>query len=101
MIANICSFERMEAAINEFQPFKAPGPHGLYPMLLQKGWNQLKRCNHVIFQACLRISYVTSAWKEGTGISLPKPRKESYFEPYDHFNFFPTEMVGKTNSVSY
>ena len=24
MIANICSFERMEAAINEFQPFKAP-----------------------------------------------------------------------------
>ena len=28
MIANICSFERMEAAINEFQPFKAPGPDG-------------------------------------------------------------------------
>ena len=27
MVANICSFERMEAAINEFQPFKAPGPH--------------------------------------------------------------------------
>ena len=39
MIANICSFERMEAAINEFQPFKAPGPDGLYPVLLQKGWN--------------------------------------------------------------
>ena len=36
MIANICSFERMEAAINEFQPFKAPGPDGLYPVLLQK-----------------------------------------------------------------
>ena len=34
MIANICSFERMEAAINEFQPFKAPGPDGLYPVLL-------------------------------------------------------------------
>ena len=33
MIANICSFERMEAAINEFQPFKAIGPDGLYPVL--------------------------------------------------------------------
>ena len=26
MIANICSFKRMEAAINKYQPFKAPGP---------------------------------------------------------------------------
>ena len=37
IIANICSFKRMEAAINEFQPFKAPEPDGLYPVLLQKG----------------------------------------------------------------
>ena len=37
MIANICSFERMEVAINQFQLFKAPGPDGLYPVLLQKG----------------------------------------------------------------
>ena len=32
----------MEAAIKDFQPFKVPGPDGLYPELLQKGWNQLK-----------------------------------------------------------
>ena len=68
MIANICSFERMEAAINEFQPFKASGPDGLYPVLLQNGWNQLKGYYHVIFQACLRHSYVPLALKEGTGI---------------------------------
>ena len=37
MIANICSFQRMEATINEFQPFNAPRPDGLYPVLLQKG----------------------------------------------------------------
>ena len=49
MIANICSFELMEAAINEFQPFKAPGPNGLYPVLLQKSWNQLKGYYLVIF----------------------------------------------------
>ena len=70
----------MEAAINEFQPFKAPGPDGLYPVLLQKGWNQLKGYYHVIFQTCLRHSYVPLAWKKGTGIFLPKPGKESYFE---------------------
>ena len=58
MIANICSFERMKAAINEFQLFKAPGPDGLYPVLLQKGWNQPKGNYHVFFQACLRHSYM-------------------------------------------
>ena len=87
-----------EADINEFQPFKASGPDGLYPVLLQKGWNQLKGYYHVIFQACLRHSNVPLAWKEGTGIFLPKLGKES---PYDHFNFFSTEMVGKASSVSY
>ena len=49
IIANICSFERIEAAINEFQPFKAPKPDGLYPVLLQKGWNQLKGYYNIIF----------------------------------------------------
>ena len=87
-----------EADVNEFQPFKASGPDGLYPALLQKGWNQLKGYYHVIFQACLRHSNVPLAWKEGTGIFLPKLGKES---PYDHFNFFSTEMVGKASSVSY
>ena len=42
MIANIRSFERMETAFNKFQPFKAPWPEGLHPVLLQKGWNTVK-----------------------------------------------------------
>ena len=40
----------------------------------------MKEYYHAIFQACLRHSYVPSAWKEGTGIFLPKPGEESYFE---------------------
>ena len=82
MIANICSFESMEAAVNEFQPFKALGPDGFCPLSYKKGWNQLKGYYHVIFQACLRHSYVPLAWKKGTNTSvfLPKLGKESYFE---------------------
>ena len=37
IVNSICSLEKMEKAINEFQPFKAPGPDGIYPVLLQKG----------------------------------------------------------------
>ena len=62
MIANICSFERIEVAINKFQPLKAQGPDGLYPVLLQKGWNKQKGYYHVLFRVCLRHSYVPLAW---------------------------------------
>ena len=69
VIANICSFERMEAAINQFQPFKAPGPEGLYSVLLQKGWNQRKGYYHVIFQACLKPGCRTVS-NNGSGSGL-------------------------------
>ena len=77
MVSNICSFERMEAAINEFQPFKAPGPDGLYPVPLQKGWNQLKGYYHVIFQACLRHSYVPSTWKKAPVYFSQNPERKT------------------------
>ena len=39
-----CSFESIEAATNEFQPFKASGPDGLYLVLVQqKGWKLTER----------------------------------------------------------
>ena len=75
MIANICSLEHMEAAITEFQLFKIPGPDGLYPVLLQKGWNQLKKYYYVIFQACLRNGSVPSACKRRHRYISPQTRK--------------------------
>ena len=37
IVSSICSLEKMERAINEFLPFKTPGPDGIFPVLLQKG----------------------------------------------------------------
>ena len=77
MIANACSLERMEEAVSKFQRFKTPVPDGIYPVPLQKSWKQPKKYYHVIFQACLRHSYVPSAWKEGTGIIFSKPKRKA------------------------
>ena len=69
----------MEAATNEFQPFKAPGPDGLYPVLLQNGWNQLKEYYHVIFQACLKHSY-SMCYRHGKKAQVyfsPNPEKKA------------------------
>ena len=80
IVNSICSLEKMERAINEFLPFKTPAPDGIYPELLQKGWNNIKNIYQNIFQTCLKYSYVPKAWKEGTGIFIPKPGKENYHE---------------------
>ena len=80
IVSSICSLEKMERAINEFLPFKTPGPDGIYPVLLQKGWNSNRNIYQTIFQMCLKYSYVPKVWKAGTGIFIPKPGKENYHE---------------------
>ena len=65
---------------DEFLPFKTPGPDGIYPVLLQKGWNSIRSIYQTIFQMCLKYSYVPKVWKEGAGIFIPKPGKENYHE---------------------
>ena len=42
IVSSIFSLEKMERAISEFQPFKAPGPDGIYPVLLKKAGIVLK-----------------------------------------------------------
>ena len=42
----------------EFQPFTAPGPDDIYPVLLQKGWNSIKNLYQIIFQTCLKYSFM-------------------------------------------
>ena len=80
IVSSICSLENMEKAINEFLPFKTPGPGGIYPVLLQKGWNSIRNIYQTIFQMCLKYSYVPKVWKEGTGFFISKPGKENYHE---------------------
>ena len=78
IVSSICSLAKMERAINEFQPIKTPGPDGIYPVLLQKGWNSIRNIYQTIFQMRLKYSYVPKVWKEETGIFIPKPGKENY-----------------------
>ena len=59
----------MKAAIDKFQPFKAPGPNGLYPVLLQKGWTSMPETQLCAYGMERRHGYIP-----------PQTRKGSYFE---------------------
>ena len=83
MIANICSFEHMEAAINQFQPFKAPGPDGLYLVLLQKGWKLTERISPsrmAVRYGTFRICVLRTSHLEPYRTSVPY--FSSIFEAY-------------------
>ena len=88
-----------EADINEFQPFKASGPDGLYPVLLQKGCESTERILPCHFSSMPETQQCAIGHgKKAQVYFSPNWGKES---PYNHFNFFSTEMVGKASSVSY
>ena len=69
----------MERAVRQFDPFKSPGPDGVYPIMLQKVvntpiWSRYRR----LFKASLRTGYIPSKWREGRAVFIPKPGKSSY-----------------------
>ena len=65
IVSSICSLEKMERAINEFLPFKTPEPDGIYPVLLQKGWNSIRNIYQTIFQMCLKKVQLCAESTEG------------------------------------
>jgi hypothetical protein len=51
--ARVVTYKRVEWAIDTFAPYKSPGVDGIFPALLQQGWEIL--IPHLIknFRACL------------------------------------------------
>jgi len=69
----------MERAVKRFNPYKSPGPDGVYPIMLQKIirtplWSRY-RC---LFKASLKTGYIPSRWRNGKAVFIPKPGKSSY-----------------------
>lgn len=75
----VVTLERMEEALQAFQPYKSPGPDGIPPVALKniRGTPLMDRYKD-IFRASIRLRHIPSTWKKGKGIFLPKPGKESY-----------------------
>ncbi|XP_018573638.1 uncharacterized protein LOC108912742 [Anoplophora glabripennis] len=53
--------EAVTWAVNEFEPYKAAGPDGVFPSLLQRGLDILLPCTVRVFRASLAMGYVPQA----------------------------------------
>ena len=74
------SYERIKWAIGTFEPYKSPGPDGIYPALLQKGLDFLVSHLCRIYRACVAMGYVPEAWRTSNVVFIPKPGRVTYTE---------------------
>jgi hypothetical protein len=68
----------VEWAINEFEPYKSPGPDDIYPIQLQKLLPYIKTHLTYIMRAVLAHGYIPISWRQSRVVFLAKPGKPTY-----------------------
>jgi len=58
LATRVVTYRRVEWAVDSFAPYKSPGVDGIFPPLMQKGWEVVIPYLVRIFCACLSTGYV-------------------------------------------
>ena len=58
--------------------YKTTGQDGIYPVLLQKGWESLLYPICSIYRTSLSTGYIPQAWRKARVTFVPKPGKIDY-----------------------
>jgi ribonuclease HI len=77
----IFSKRRADKAISYFDPMSAAGPDGIRPIMLQRGWDIIGEALTNIARASYSLAAIPKCWKNSTGIFIPKPGKDDYYDP--------------------
>jgi ribonuclease HI len=77
----IITRQRIEDSFNSFAPFKASGPDGILPILIQKGVTIISRTLVNLYRACLQHGYIPANWRRARVVFIPKPGKDDYSNP--------------------
>ena len=74
-INDILNFQAIEAAFKSFKPYKAPGPDGIYPVLIQKAIDLLLPHLYCLYKKCLLQEKSPKKWLEALAAFIPKAGK--------------------------
>ena len=80
-INSIVNEQSVRAAFRSFQPYKAPGTDGIFPILIQKGMDVIVDKLIVIFRKSLITGKIPKRWLESKIVFIPKPGKLDYSDP--------------------
>lgn len=82
MLANsIVTHDSLKWAVNSFEPYKSPGKDGIFPALLQNGFEHISKHLLELFKSSIALAFVPVAWR-GTAVTfIPKAGRSSYLDP--------------------
>lgn len=66
----------MRWALDSFQPYKSPGPDGIYPILLTKALEAVLPELVTLYRASVAMGYIPKAWRIAKVVFLPKAGKK-------------------------
>ena len=69
--------------MNTFEPYKSPGPDGIFPAMLQNINDTALTLLTELFSVCLIRRYIPRRWREVKVIFIPKAGKASHSKPKD------------------
>ena len=84
LIDNIVTIGKVVWAVNTFEPFKSPGPDGIFPALLQNSSTAVMTLIVDIFRGCLKLRHIPYGWREVKVIFIPKAGKAGHSKPKDY-----------------
>ena len=70
--------ERMLRAVQELEPYKAPGPDAIHPIMITEGWELIANITRTIMKYSHRHNCTPQAWRESKAIFIAKPGKTDY-----------------------
>lgn len=77
-LSKIVNNQTIEWAVKSFQPYKAPGEDGVYPVLLQKSLPYIKYLLIAIFRASINLGYIPRCFRLVRVAFIPKAGKGDY-----------------------
>ena len=73
--------QRIRLAFQQFEPFKAAGPDGLRPIVIQNLPEEAITFLRHVYTACIQMGFTPQMWCHSKVLYLPKPGKKSYNLP--------------------
>ena len=80
-VNDILTPQKVTWALESFQPYKAPGPDGIFPICIKSLPRQMIHLITALFRLCLIAGYVPQGWRHTKVIFIPKPGKQNYYDP--------------------
>ena len=77
-VETIYSLQRFKKAVDDLEPLKAPGPDGIYPIVLKKASPLIENLTRRIMMRSHTLGHVPNCWRESRAIFIPKPGKTDY-----------------------